>query len=72
MSGTICVLGATGTQGGSVCQVLLKNNKWKVRGVTRSPNSDAAKRLSAKVCDIATQTLIAQETDLLRYREWKW
>lgn len=48
---TICVLGATGTQGGSVCEVLLKNKKWKVRGVTRNVNSESAKKLAAKVCN---------------------
>jgi uncharacterized protein YbjT (DUF2867 family) len=46
----VCVLGATGAQGGSVCQVLLKNPKWQVRAITRNANSNAAKKLAAQVC----------------------
>ncbi|PNP58799.1 hypothetical protein FNYG_15007 [Fusarium nygamai] len=42
------VLGATGTQGGSVCQALLESSKWQVRGISRNPSSDAAKKLVAK------------------------
>ncbi|KAF6827694.1 hscarg dehydrogenase [Colletotrichum musicola] len=45
---TVCVLGATGTQGGSVVDALLKNPKWQVRGLTRNVNGAAAKRLASK------------------------
>ncbi|MBE3046152.1 NmrA family NAD(P)-binding protein [Candidatus Bathyarchaeota archaeon] len=47
---TIVVLGATGQQGGSVVESLLQNGNWKVRGVTRNVESEAAKKLAAKVC----------------------
>jgi uncharacterized protein YbjT (DUF2867 family) len=45
----ITVLGATGSQGGSVVTALYGNPSWKVRAVTRNPESDAAKKLIAMV-----------------------
>lgn len=42
----IVVTGATGRQGGSVARHLLADG-WRVRGVTRSPDSPAAQRLAA-------------------------
>ncbi|VUC28675.1 unnamed protein product [Clonostachys rosea] len=42
---TITVLGATGSQGGSVVAALRENPRWKVRAVTRNPESQAAKKL---------------------------
>ncbi|KAK4148764.1 hypothetical protein C8A00DRAFT_38654 [Chaetomidium leptoderma] len=41
----VCVLGATGSQGGSVCAALKRNPNWEVRAITRNPNSASAKRL---------------------------
>ncbi|KAK1719281.1 NmrA-like family protein [Colletotrichum lupini] len=41
----IVVTGATGTQGGSVARIFAKDSAWKVRGLTRNPNSDKAKEL---------------------------
>ncbi|KAL2192650.1 hypothetical protein P885DRAFT_72845 [Corynascus similis CBS 632.67] len=43
----IAVTGATGAQGGGVVNVLKKTPGWKVRAVTRNPDSDAAKKLAA-------------------------
>lgn len=45
----ITVFGATGAQGGSVVRQLLKDNRWKVRGVTRDVNSEKSKELASKV-----------------------
>jgi uncharacterized protein YbjT (DUF2867 family) len=45
----ITVLGATGSQGGSVCNALQGNPHWKVRAVTRNPASNASKKLLEKV-----------------------
>ena len=42
---TIAVLGATGVQGGSVVQALLKDKSWKIRGITRDTSKDAAEAL---------------------------
>lgn len=46
----ICILGATGTQGGSVCKALLQNPKWQVRGLSRNINGESAKLLASQVC----------------------
>lgn len=44
---TILVTGATGQQGGSVAEHLLRNG-WHVRAFTRNPSSEAAQRLQAQ------------------------
>lgn len=44
----IVVVGATGGQGGSVIASFLKDGNWKIRGLTRNPESEGAKALSAK------------------------
>jgi uncharacterized protein YbjT (DUF2867 family) len=38
---------STGNQGGAVARSLLKNRNFSVRGITRNPDSDAAKALSS-------------------------
>jgi uncharacterized protein YbjT (DUF2867 family) len=43
----IAVTGATGAQGGGVVNVLKKTPGWKVRAITRNPESDAAEKLAA-------------------------
>jgi uncharacterized protein YbjT (DUF2867 family) len=48
MSKTLTILGATGTQGGSVLKAALEDGSYKVRGVTRNVDSPAAKALTAK------------------------
>lgn len=50
----ILVFGATGAQGGSVVDFLLKDGKYKVRGVTRNVNSEKAKALAAKGVEVVT------------------
>ncbi|KZO94734.1 NAD(P)-binding protein [Calocera viscosa TUFC12733] len=44
----VVVLGATGAQGGSVVNALLKDGKYAIRGLTRDVNSAAAQALIAK------------------------
>lgn len=44
---TIVVIGATGSQGGGVVNVMKKTPGWKVRALTRNPESEAAKKLAA-------------------------
>jgi ribose 1,5-bisphosphokinase PhnN len=48
----ICVLGATGNQGGSVIDAMLsskaRQQKYALRGITRNASSGSAKALSAK------------------------
>ncbi|KAI2919195.1 hypothetical protein CBS147320_8649 [Aspergillus niger] len=48
MSKLITVVGATGAQGGSVVASALKSGNYKVRGITRNVNSEAAKALTAQ------------------------
>jgi len=48
----IVVFGATGRQGGSVVDALLKAGKWKVRGITRDPTSEVAKALTQKGVEV--------------------
>jgi len=44
----IAVVGATGRQGGSVVDALLRSGKWRVRGLSRNTESAQAKALAAK------------------------
>jgi NAD(P)-dependent dehydrogenase (short-subunit alcohol dehydrogenase family) len=48
----IAVTGATGSQGGGVINVMMKTSGWKVRAITRDPESDAAKALSARNIEV--------------------
>lgn len=47
---TITIFGATGSQGSSVINSLLKNtsNDFTLRGITRNANSDKSKALEAR------------------------
>ncbi|CAB4398185.1 unnamed protein product [Rhizophagus irregularis] len=47
----VVVSGATGAQGGSVVNSLLATGHYKIRALTRNPNSDKAKALKAKGVD---------------------
>lgn len=53
----ICIVGATGTQGGSVVSTFLKERGWKIRGLTRNRNSPAAQALSAKGIEMVDANL---------------
>ncbi|KAL6922138.1 hypothetical protein ACHAPO_002896 [Fusarium lateritium] len=50
----ITVFGATGSQGGSVVQSLLQNKSqaFKIRGITRSPESEKAKALASQGVEV--------------------
>ncbi|RIA88282.1 hypothetical protein C1645_713380 [Glomus cerebriforme] len=48
----VVVSGATGAQGGSVVNALLATGHYKVRGLTRKPDSDKAKALAAKGVEV--------------------
>lgn len=55
----IAVLGATGAQGGSLAYAMLNdpNSEFKVRAITRNPNSDKAKALSNAGAEVAAADL---------------
>lgn len=57
MSKLIVVVGATGTQGGSVVDALLQDPTYRVRGLTRNPDSDTAKTLKMKGAEITAANL---------------
>jgi NAD(P)-dependent dehydrogenase (short-subunit alcohol dehydrogenase family) len=48
----IAVTGATGSQGGGVVNIMKKTPGWKVRAITRNPDSDAAKKLTAEGIEV--------------------
>lgn len=56
---TIAVLGATGAQGGSLAFAILndKNSPYKVRAITRNPDSDKAKDLVNAGADVVVADL---------------
>lgn len=49
---TICVIGVTGKQGGSVAQRFLRDPTYHVRGLTRNPSSPTAQSLAAQGVEI--------------------
>jgi uncharacterized protein YbjT (DUF2867 family) len=55
----IAVVGATGTQGGGLCQAILAdpNGGFAVRAITRDPNKDKAKALAAKGAEVVKADL---------------
>ncbi|KZT59927.1 NAD(P)-binding protein [Calocera cornea HHB12733] len=54
----ITVVGATGTQGQSVVNALLKKGEYVVRGITRNPDAPAAKALKDKGVEVVSASLI--------------
>ncbi|OAG25682.1 NAD(P)-binding protein [Alternaria alternata] len=58
----IVVLGVTGTQGSSVAATFLSLEDWKVRGVTRNPESESAKNQAAKGVELVKGDLDDKES----------
>jgi len=60
----VVVTGATGRQGGSVVDSLVKSGKYRVRAATRDPSSASAQRLLAKYpsVELVTFDLTKKET----------
>ncbi|KAK8140061.1 nitrogen metabolic regulation nmr [Apiospora sp. TS-2023a] len=57
MSKIITIVGATGTQGGSVVRALLDNPKYTIRAITRNVKSDAAQALAARGVEVVEADL---------------
>ncbi|KAL2115220.1 hypothetical protein VTJ04DRAFT_10883 [Mycothermus thermophilus] len=61
----IVITGATGAQGGGVVNIMKRTPGWRVRAVTRNPESDAAKKLSADGTVEVVRADYDDETSLL-------
>jgi saccharopine dehydrogenase-like NADP-dependent oxidoreductase len=48
----VAVVGATGSQGSSIVDVLLQDGTFSVRALTRNPDSEKAKKLKAKGVEV--------------------
>ncbi|KAL2817617.1 hypothetical protein BJX63DRAFT_385531 [Aspergillus granulosus] len=53
----IVVLGATGTQGGSVVNTFLSDNSWRIRGLTRNTSSSKAQALKERGVEVVEADL---------------
>ena len=53
----VSVVGATGIQGGSVIDALLKEGDYSIRGITRNPGSENAKSLAGRGVEIVKADL---------------
>ncbi|KAM5374701.1 hypothetical protein ACJZ2D_006345 [Fusarium nematophilum] len=63
MAKTVLVLGATGTQGGSVAKLLVQHpEEYRVRCLTRNPDSPKAKALAALGADLVKADLTVPST----------
>jgi hypothetical protein len=50
----VSIVGATGSQGSSIVNALLKNNEYAIRALTRNPNSPAGQALAAKGVEVVS------------------
>ncbi|KAK2593879.1 hypothetical protein QQS21_008399 [Conoideocrella luteorostrata] len=67
----ITVYGATGNQGGSVVNSLLKNTSgaFKIRGITRNPDSEKAKSLAARGVEIVKADGLVKDQMLSAFKD---
>ena len=65
MSKIIAVTGATGSQGGGVVNIMKKTPGWKIRAITRNPDSESSKKLAAEGVEIV-QASFDDEESLVR------
>jgi uncharacterized protein YbjT (DUF2867 family) len=54
---TIVVFGATGQQGGSVARALIAKGGWRLRTISRNPNSPAAQHLASQGVEVVGASL---------------
>ena len=57
MSKLVTIFGATGAQGGPVARALIARGGYRVRGVTRNPDSEKAKALKASGIEVVKANL---------------
>jgi uncharacterized protein YbjT (DUF2867 family) len=53
----IAVVGATGSQGGGLCEAILSDGEFACRALTRDPSKDKAKALAAKGAEVVAADL---------------
>jgi NAD(P)-dependent dehydrogenase (short-subunit alcohol dehydrogenase family) len=65
----IVVVGATGTQGGSVARTFLKEPGWRVRGITRDVSSSASRGLQAEGVEMVSANLDQTQSLISAFEE---
>lgn len=63
---TIAIVGATGNQGGSVLKTFANSNQYKVRALTRNPNSETVTKLESKYPGVEWVKADLNDIDSLR------
>jgi uncharacterized protein YbjT (DUF2867 family) len=58
----IVVIGSTGQQGGALIKALQRNNKFRIRGITRKPDSDKAMELASSGVEVVAADLENRES----------
>ena len=64
----VVVVGATGGQGGSVINSLLADGSYRLRGITRSPQSRNSQALTAKGVEMITADLNDAESAIVAFK----
>ena len=62
MKKVIAVIGATGSQGGSVCKTMLSEPSWHVRALTRDTNSSKSQALAKQGAELVQADLSDAES----------
>ncbi|PSN71616.1 NAD(P)-binding protein [Corynespora cassiicola Philippines] len=62
MTKLVVIIGVTGNQGGSVANAFLQQPAWRVRGLTRDPESIASQHLSARGVEMVKADLHCPDT----------
>ena len=68
MAKIIAVTGATGTQGGSVVDIMKATPGWHVRAITRNKNNDKAKKLAAEGIEVFQASFDDQKSLLAAFK----
>ena len=62
MPSIITIFGATGSQGGSVLNAVHASGEFKIRAVTRNPDSDASKALLSRGVELVKADLTDKDS----------
>ncbi|KAL9613028.1 MAG: hypothetical protein Q9167_002418 [Letrouitia subvulpina] len=72
MSKLLVVLGATGLQGSSVVNAILRRNpEYRIRGITRDANSDASQALAKKGVEMVSADRYDQDGLVAAFKAWR-